>query len=267
MCSKDFLQEMQRKFNEAFESQIPELFDIVFDVDGQKLYADKLRLTLASTTFESMLSDRWTSKNDIISIKDYLFNDFKELLSFIYSGKCNLNDSNIMAMLDMAEFYQIKHLKELCDAYLSRADIKLTNIFDFMEISNKYLMKQIKKPIQDFINQQFTGFVKSYEFLNANKTIIEEFVSYDLISLNEIFQAVYEWAEVQAVKIQKESNDETFYMNDAIKTQLAEVFPYILFKKMELRFFNTLAISKAFLFTSDQLNDIFNSYVKCEFLI
>uniref|UniRef100_A0A914PM39 BACK domain-containing protein n=1 Tax=Panagrolaimus davidi TaxID=227884 RepID=A0A914PM39_9BILA len=154
-----------------------------------------------------------------------------------------------MAMLDMAEFYQIKHLKELCDKYLSNVEIKFTNVFIFMEISNKYLMKQIKKPVQDFINQNFSELMKSYEFLNSNKTVIKEFVSYDLIKPEEIFQAVYEWAEVQAVKKQKESNVINFNMNDAIKTQMTEVFPNIPFKKMEL-------ISKPFLFTSAELNDI-----------
>uniref|UniRef100_A0AC35GQD6 BTB domain-containing protein n=1 Tax=Panagrolaimus sp. PS1159 TaxID=55785 RepID=A0AC35GQD6_9BILA len=93
---------MQRKFNDAFESQ---KIDVVFDIGGKKLYADKLRFTLASTTFESMFSDRWSYKNDEIPIKDYSFNDFKGCLLFIYSDKSNLNDGNIMAMLDMAEFY------------------------------------------------------------------------------------------------------------------------------------------------------------------
>uniref|UniRef100_A0A914PMR7 BTB domain-containing protein n=1 Tax=Panagrolaimus davidi TaxID=227884 RepID=A0A914PMR7_9BILA len=242
MESTDFLSEVQRQYGVAFKSQNPNLFDVVFEIGGKKLYVDKLRLSIISTTFESMLSDRWTSKNNIIPIKDYKFDDFKEFLSFIYSGKCNLNDSNIMAILDMAEFYQIKHLKELCDKYLSNVEIKFTNVFIFMEISNRYLMKQIKKPLQDFINQNFSDLIKSYQFLNSNKAAFKEFVPYDFIKLEEIFQAVYEWAEVQVVKKQKESNDKNFNMNDAIKTQLTEVFPNIPFKKMEFRFFNTLAI-------------------------
>uniref|UniRef100_A0A914Q909 BTB domain-containing protein n=1 Tax=Panagrolaimus davidi TaxID=227884 RepID=A0A914Q909_9BILA len=74
----------------AFKSQDPELFDIVFEIEGKKLYADKLILSINSSTFKSMLSDRWISKNNSIKIETYKFEDFKELLTFIYSGECNL---------------------------------------------------------------------------------------------------------------------------------------------------------------------------------
>uniref|UniRef100_A0AC35F4K7 BTB domain-containing protein n=1 Tax=Panagrolaimus sp. PS1159 TaxID=55785 RepID=A0AC35F4K7_9BILA len=102
----DILQEIQLQLYEAFNSQNPELFDTVFEIDGKKLYAEKLRLSLISSTFNSMLSDRWISKNDVIPIKDYSFNDFKEFLTFLYSGECQLNDKNIFTMIDIAEFYQ-----------------------------------------------------------------------------------------------------------------------------------------------------------------
>uniref|UniRef100_A0A914PLM1 BTB domain-containing protein n=1 Tax=Panagrolaimus davidi TaxID=227884 RepID=A0A914PLM1_9BILA len=259
MCSKDFLKEMQCKLNEAFESQIPELFDVVFDVGGKKLYAEKLRLTLASTTFESMLSDRWTSKNDIISIKDYSFIDFKELLSFIYSGTCNINDSNIMEILDMAEFYQIEHLKELCDAYLSKIEYTMDNIFKFIELSNKYSLVQIKKPIHDFIVKTFSTFFKSDGFFKADKTIIKEILSDKAVTAfkhGEIFQAVYEWAENQATKKRENSNNEIFNMNNAIKSEIQDFLPYIQFKKMRSSFLQKFVVKKDFLFTKDELNDI-----------
>uniref|UniRef100_A0A914QXC3 BTB domain-containing protein n=1 Tax=Panagrolaimus davidi TaxID=227884 RepID=A0A914QXC3_9BILA len=259
MCSKDFLQEMQRKFNEAFESQIPGMFDTVFEIDGKKLYADKLRLTLASTTFESMLSDRWTSKNNIIPIKDYSFNNFKELLSFIYSGTCNINESNIMAILDMAEFYQIEHLKQLCDAYLSKIEYSMDNIFKFIELSNKYSLVQIKKPIHDFILETFSTFFKSDGFFNADKTIIKEILSDKAVTAfkhGEIFQAIYEWAENQATKKQENSSNENFNMNDAIKSEIQDFLPYIQFKKMRSSFLQKFVVKKDFLFTKDELNDI-----------
>uniref|UniRef100_A0AC35FYC8 BTB domain-containing protein n=1 Tax=Panagrolaimus sp. PS1159 TaxID=55785 RepID=A0AC35FYC8_9BILA len=63
---------------EIFKAQNSEDFDVAFEIDGKKLYADKSRLTKISPTFKSMLSDRWISKNDTISIKDYSFRDFKK---------------------------------------------------------------------------------------------------------------------------------------------------------------------------------------------
>jgi hypothetical protein len=223
MASKKFLEQVQRKFNDDFKSQNPELFDVVFDIGGKKLYAHKYRLSTISTTFESMLSDRWTSRDDVIPIKDYSFDDFKNFLKFLYTGECDINDTNVLVVLDMAEFYQNEHLKGLCDKYLSKMEYTMDNIFQFIEISDKYSLVHLKEicdkylsqveytwnnvfqiieasrkysltkvrnHIQDIIVQNFSIIVKSDQFLNAKKTVIEEFVSYDLIKPEELFQAV-----------------------------------------------------------------------------
>uniref|UniRef100_A0A914Q7D3 BTB domain-containing protein n=1 Tax=Panagrolaimus davidi TaxID=227884 RepID=A0A914Q7D3_9BILA len=136
MKSMNYINKLQSQFEAAFKSQDPELFDIVFDFEGKKLYADKLILSINSSTFKSMLSDRWISKNNSIKIETYKFDDFKELLSFIYSGKCKITNENIFTILDMSEFYQIEDLKELCEEYLSKIlELNLTNIFQIIEIS------------------------------------------------------------------------------------------------------------------------------------
>uniref|UniRef100_A0A914Q3Q6 BTB domain-containing protein n=1 Tax=Panagrolaimus davidi TaxID=227884 RepID=A0A914Q3Q6_9BILA len=206
MESKNFLEQIQRKFNDAFKSQNSELFDVVFEIEGKKLYADKLRLSLISTTFKSMLSNRWISKNDAIKIETYKFDDFKEMLTFFYSGKCNITNENVFTILDMSEFYQIEDLKELCDEYLSKMELNLTYIFQLLEISNKYSLIQMKGPIQNFIFQNFSTFVESAGFLNIDKEIVKEIVLSELnvtVKAEEIFQAVYEWSENQAIKKQQ----------------------------------------------------------------
>uniref|UniRef100_A0AC35FQX4 Uncharacterized protein n=1 Tax=Panagrolaimus sp. PS1159 TaxID=55785 RepID=A0AC35FQX4_9BILA len=69
----------------------------------------------------------------------------------------------------------------------------------------------------DFLSEVKRKYVQVFELQNPNllDVVFEiegraEFVSYELISPNEIFQGVYDWAEVQAVKKQKESSDENF---------------------------------------------------------
>uniref|UniRef100_A0A914QWB2 BTB domain-containing protein n=1 Tax=Panagrolaimus davidi TaxID=227884 RepID=A0A914QWB2_9BILA len=263
-----FINKFHRHLESAFESQDPELFDIVFEIEGKKLYADKLILSINSSTFKSMLSDRWISKNDSIKIENYKFDDFKELLSFIYSGKCNITNENIFTILDMSEFYQIEDLKELCDEYLSKMELNLTNIIQLIETSNKYSLIKIKEPIRTFIFQNFANMAKFEGFLNGDKSIIKEIVSkesYFSKHHEDRFQCICEWSENQAVKKQKESNDENFDMNDAIKTEIQELLPYIQFKKMRLTFLMDYVVRRGFLFTYNQLADFLvnsNSYVK-----
>uniref|UniRef100_A0A914QL55 BTB domain-containing protein n=1 Tax=Panagrolaimus davidi TaxID=227884 RepID=A0A914QL55_9BILA len=252
MASKKFLERVQRKFNDDFKSQNPELFDVAFDIGGKKLYAHKYRLSTISSTFESMLSDRWTSKDDVVPIKDYSFDDFKNFITFLYTGEYKFNNENIFTMLDMAEFYQIQELKELCDKYLSQMEYSLNNFFQVIEAASKYSLTEV----QQFIVQNFSIFVKSDHFLNADKSFIQKIVAFDQIKPEELFQAIYEWAEVQVVKKQKESIDETFNMNDAMKTELTEFLPHIKFKKMRPSFLHGYVVKRGFLFTYDDLSDI-----------
>uniref|UniRef100_A0A914PQ78 BTB domain-containing protein n=1 Tax=Panagrolaimus davidi TaxID=227884 RepID=A0A914PQ78_9BILA len=194
MKSKKYINKIQPQLEAAFKSQDPDLFDIVFDIKGKKLYADKLILSINSSTFKTMLSDRWISKNNSIKIDAFKFDDFKELLTFIYSGECNITNENILTILDMAEFYQIEDLKELCDEYLSTIELNLSNI--------------------------------------------------------------YKWSENQAIKKQQLSNDETFDIKDAIKTEMHELLPYLQFKKMKLKFLNEFVVQRGFLFAFDGFANI-----------
>uniref|UniRef100_A0A914P0I8 BACK domain-containing protein n=1 Tax=Panagrolaimus davidi TaxID=227884 RepID=A0A914P0I8_9BILA len=159
----------------------------------------------------------------------------------------------------MAEFYQIEDLKELCDKYLSKIEYNLSNVLQLIETSSKYSLIQMNGPIQTFIFQNFANLAKFDDFLNADKSIIKEIVAMEsnLSKYHELmFQCIYEWSENQAIKKQQLSNDETFNMKDAIKTEMQELLPNIQFKKMKLTFLKDYIVPKGFLFTYVELADI-----------
>uniref|UniRef100_A0A914PP13 BTB domain-containing protein n=1 Tax=Panagrolaimus davidi TaxID=227884 RepID=A0A914PP13_9BILA len=252
------LYEMQLQIFEAFKAQNPEMFDVVFEIEGKKLYAEKLRLSIVSTTFNSMLSDRWISKNDVIPIKDYSFNDFKEFLTFIYSGECQLSDKNILTMIDIAEFYQVNSFKKYCDYYMSNVEHNLKNVFKAFEISNRYPnLEEMKRSLKGFVKQNFEEFVKCKRFLKADKSVIEEFASLQSkrIPKEEIFKAVYEWVEYQVVKKQEELNEENFNKNDAIKAEITPFLSNFEFNKMKLSFLNDFVDERVFIFPNDEFKD------------
>uniref|UniRef100_A0A914PZ73 BTB domain-containing protein n=1 Tax=Panagrolaimus davidi TaxID=227884 RepID=A0A914PZ73_9BILA len=259
MNSMNYINKLQPMLEAAFKSQDPELFDIVFDIDGKKIYADKLILSINFSTFKSMLYDRWISKNDSIKIETYKYDDFKEFLTFIYSGEYNITNENIFTMLDMAESYQIEDLKELCDEYLSKMELNLSNIIPLFVISNKYSMIQTKIPVQNFIFQNFKTIFKSDRFFNAEKSVVTKIIALGqtfAIKYEEMFQAAYEWVEYHVLEKQKELNVEAYKMNDAIKVEMQEFLPFIQFNQMEISFFTKYVVKRGFIFTFDELSDI-----------
>uniref|UniRef100_A0A914PSV4 BTB domain-containing protein n=1 Tax=Panagrolaimus davidi TaxID=227884 RepID=A0A914PSV4_9BILA len=187
------LYEMQLQIYEIFKTQNPEFFDVVFEVNGKKLYAEKLRLSAISPVFKSLLSEKWISKNDAIEIESFKFGIFKQLLNFIYSGQCRLTEENAFSMVEIAEFYQIYSLKTFCDGYLSKMDLSLENVFQFLEFSTKYSgLLKLKESMKKFIFKNLYELLKSEEFLMADKFAIEQLINlnYFFLKQEKLFRAV-----------------------------------------------------------------------------
>uniref|UniRef100_A0AC34G5B8 BTB domain-containing protein n=1 Tax=Panagrolaimus sp. ES5 TaxID=591445 RepID=A0AC34G5B8_9BILA len=135
MDAKETLYELQMERFEVFKTQDPENehFDGVFEFNGKKLYANKFMICSISSTFNSMLSKRWTKPDEPIIIQEYSYDDFKQLLTFIYSGECSLTADNIFAMVDIAEFYGILLLKKYCEEFLADVKLDAKNVFGYRE--------------------------------------------------------------------------------------------------------------------------------------
>lgn len=129
-----------------------------------------------SETFKAMLSDRWTSRDTPIVIHDYCYNDFKELLMYLYSGKCRVNRDNIFGILDMAEYYNILSLKAMCDRYLSKAAIDVQNISQFVVVCNRYSLVALKESISKYLSSNFVTIVVTQEFLDMTKSVLQQFL-------------------------------------------------------------------------------------------
>uniref|UniRef100_A0A914PQL0 BTB domain-containing protein n=1 Tax=Panagrolaimus davidi TaxID=227884 RepID=A0A914PQL0_9BILA len=165
--------ELQMKRLKIFKEQNPETgaFDVVFDIDGKNLYAHQFMLCPVSSTFTSMLSHR--KSNEPIQIKNHFYYHFKEFLTFFYSGKCELTETNIESMINMAQFYCVEELKVICEEYLFE-ELDFENIYQMLQASYKYSLKFLKQHVYKFISTTFFRFLKSFEFYGLEKPIVKE---------------------------------------------------------------------------------------------
>uniref|UniRef100_A0AC35EWT2 BTB domain-containing protein n=1 Tax=Panagrolaimus sp. PS1159 TaxID=55785 RepID=A0AC35EWT2_9BILA len=256
MDAKQNLYEIQMECFEVFKAQNSDNFDVTFDIDGKKLLAHKYKLSMNSPTFNSMLSERWISKNDSIKIENYGFEDFKRFLTFLYSGQCFLTDQNIFNMVDIAEFYGVKVFKKACDRYLSKMQYSSENVFQLFELSDKYSLERLKKSLNAFISKDFGSFIKSEGFQHLSKSVMKDIVASNqrTSTLEEFFEAVFKWAEIRAIEQQK--SDETLYLNELIKEELAGISTIFKFDEMSLNFLIKFVAKKSFLFSGDEFSDI-----------
>uniref|UniRef100_A0AC34GLX5 BTB domain-containing protein n=1 Tax=Panagrolaimus sp. ES5 TaxID=591445 RepID=A0AC34GLX5_9BILA len=123
---------------EIFKSQDPDLFDVTFEIEGKKLYADKYVLSTISEPFGALFSNRWAKTDEIIKIENYSFDNFYQFLSFIYSGECEINEENVTVMVDLAEYYDIAVLKKCCDENLAKLECEMDKFLEMLELAQTY---------------------------------------------------------------------------------------------------------------------------------
>uniref|UniRef100_A0A914PSL9 BTB domain-containing protein n=1 Tax=Panagrolaimus davidi TaxID=227884 RepID=A0A914PSL9_9BILA len=256
--------ELQMKRLKIFNAQDPETgaFDVVFDIDGEDLYAHQFMICPVSSTFNSMLSRR--KSKEPIQIENHSYKDFKEFITFFYSGKCELTERNIESLINMAQFYCVEELKVICDEYLIEI-LDFENIYQMLQVSYKYSLKFLKQHVYKFISTTFFHFLKSFEFYGLEKPIVKEIVETNDKTKyqEELFEALYYWAENRAKKSCKTNN--VLVLNAAIKKELAEFLPFIDFISMDTVFFIKFVSRKYYIFSDDDWDKIL--YARSRFYV
>uniref|UniRef100_A0A914Q2H7 BTB domain-containing protein n=1 Tax=Panagrolaimus davidi TaxID=227884 RepID=A0A914Q2H7_9BILA len=235
ILSKDYAYKMQQERFEIFKSQDPDNghFDITFEIEGKKLYANKFILTPCSETLKAMLSDRWSNKDESVKIEAYSYDNFYQFLTFLYTGSCKLTRENVFQLTDMAEFYAVPFLKEFCEKFLLGMNYYVQNIEEMFEFAQKYSMEHMEDLIKKFVSSNFEAIISSESLLSYKKPFMDVLAS--IIHYpwkGKIFEAIYKWVEHQVIT-QKDVEDESFNLLETVKTEfpvkdeLRETFPHI----------------------------------------
>uniref|UniRef100_A0A914QKJ5 BTB domain-containing protein n=1 Tax=Panagrolaimus davidi TaxID=227884 RepID=A0A914QKJ5_9BILA len=176
LLSHHFICEMQNERYQIFKSQDLEKgkFDVVFEVEGKKLYAIKFMLTSVSETMASMLSDRWLNKDEVVKIQTYSYDNFYQFLCFLYTGKCELTYENVFELVDMAEFYGVSSFKKYCDKEIvimakyggeyGKKFLTVENVKEMMEFANNYSLEQYGYSLREFCGSRQIYMFECAEF-------------------------------------------------------------------------------------------------------
>uniref|UniRef100_A0A914R840 BTB domain-containing protein n=1 Tax=Panagrolaimus davidi TaxID=227884 RepID=A0A914R840_9BILA len=232
-------------------------FDLTFDVEGKEIYAHKYMLLSVSEVFNRMVSGTWNN-GESIKIEAYSYNNFYELLTFLYSGECSLTDENIFVMVDLSEFYQIKALQQKCDEYLSQKEYTKENVLMFFEGLSNYTLPLFEKAVLKAMKENGLNLVESDGFMETSKEIVKKIACFEdrFVTEEKLFEKVYQWTEKQITNKQNKANNETFDLNNSVKSEIKEFLPFINFKKMKLSFLISFVVKKGFLFSYDELSEM-----------
>ena len=109
--------------------------DVVFVVEGQRLPALKILLSVRNKVFRAMFSENFKeSKDKTVVIEETSFEAFKTLILFLYSDQLVLKDDNDLKLIkevcELSDRYDSRRLLEKVGQHLKEMPFNAENLYD-----------------------------------------------------------------------------------------------------------------------------------------
>jgi len=147
--------------------------DVTFVVEGtNKLPAHKLILQVRTEYFGRMFSSGLReSQTNKIEIFDCTTTAFSDVLRFIYTDYCAVNDENCISLLEQANFFQLDRLKAICEQYWFD-NIHVTNAASVLHVADRFNASQLKDFAMEFIFSHIQEVVKTEAFRELDQSLV-----------------------------------------------------------------------------------------------
>ncbi|XP_055452613.1 speckle-type POZ protein-like [Psammomys obesus] len=127
--------------------------DCCLVVGDQEFRAHKAILAARSPVFRAMFEHEMEEKQkNRVEIHDMKPEVFKEMMTFIYTGKVPNLYTMAAGVLAAADKYGLEHLKVLCEDALCR-DLSVENVAHTLFLADLYSAEQLKMQALDFITE------------------------------------------------------------------------------------------------------------------
>lgn len=159
----------------------PELADVTFLVENQKVYANKAILAVRSEYFKVMLFTakmRESQAQQPIELKDVPHSVFLKLLEYLYTDSVSdLTLEISVSLLITSERFMLDRLKRLCEDSIRR-DINADNVINIFLASHRHNAIALKDIALDFIlrNLHDPGVVSSLSDLKPEPDLLVEII-------------------------------------------------------------------------------------------
>ena len=157
--------------------------------------AHKFVLSICSPVFFAMFCGEMAEKSDSVELPDCEYEAVLEMLRYMYSENRNLNESNVMQVLYVAEKYMVKSLAAECIDFLEER-LNVGNVLWVLSHARQYDETDLVAHCWEEIDRDTYGVVKSGEFASIERCLLEEIVTRDSLTISEVelFKAVDLWA-------------------------------------------------------------------------
>lgn len=158
------VQQLERRLRHFFNDE--EFADVVFLVQGQRVYGHKMILSIVSDCFRAMFTTGFRESDaSEIEIPDCTYRGFLCVMEYMYTGviPSNANTELLVELLELADRFFLDHLKQTCESRLhpdaASAEYLLsiahkTNANQLLAVCEHYLRNRDQPPTPGMQQQQ-----------------------------------------------------------------------------------------------------------------
>ncbi len=166
--------------------------------EGQSIPCHKMLLASVSEYFRrKFVTEANAMENNLLEIEGITFHTLKLIVSYLYSGKININVENIKKLIAASDMLKLSSLTETCGNYAVKI-LNATNCLGFYEIAALYNVEHLSGMAHQIMMNKFVDVVTGPEFKAlAEDEVIQYIQDEKLRVLNEdpVFEAVVLWVK------------------------------------------------------------------------
>jgi len=148
--------------------------DIGFDVDGTIIPSHKLIIQVRTEYFHRMFSSGLKeSQSNIIRIFDCSPSIFIDILKFIYTDSCFINEENCNSLMEQANFFQLDRLKAICENFWI-GNLNVNNACSIIQIADRFNATQLRDFAREFIFSHIQEVIMTEGFKELDQTLVSQ---------------------------------------------------------------------------------------------
>ena len=130
-------------FDEPDLSKPWKLSDVVVSVEEKKFHVHRCILAIWSPVFEKMFTSNFKEKHqEEIPLPGKKATEIQEMLLVMYSEEKKVTNKTVFFLLELADEYEMKKLRSLCEKCLIEHTTKVKAI-EFLVLAQKYKLEQL----------------------------------------------------------------------------------------------------------------------------
>lgn len=234
-------------------SEFADVFIICKSADGngiQRIPAHKSILMLSSRVFEAMFSGLYKENREVV-IDDTFAESMKEFLQFLYLAEGTIRMENVFEIMNLAEKYEINWCMKYCTTFLQQ-NLTIDNVCQSYASAILFKNAELKVSCDDLIVLNTENVLQTSDFLDCKLDVIEAILERNWITCKEstLLKAIVRWAENVCRQNELTINSKN------LRNELSTILHKIRFRSIDLIDFSDFIGKYPDFFSQQETNEI-----------